>query len=84
MIGAVLVALLAEELLLDFDAAALDQHQLIALAALAGGADVDLAGGVDRGPRSRSELSFIPISPAECPDSSASSRPASCCPPGSP
>jgi hypothetical protein len=48
MIGAVLVAFLAEELLLDLDAAALDQDQLVALAGLTGGADIDLAGGVDR------------------------------------
>ena len=48
MVGAILVAFLAEKLLLDLDAAALDQHQLIALAALAGGADVDLARRVDR------------------------------------
>ena len=47
MIRAILVPVFAKELLLDFDAAALDQHQLITLTGLACSADVDLAGRVD-------------------------------------
>jgi len=47
MIRAILVPVFAKELLLDFDTAALDQHQLITLTGLARSADVDLAGRVD-------------------------------------
>jgi len=43
MIRAILVPFFAKELFFDFDAAALDQHQLITLTGLACSADVDLA-----------------------------------------
>src|SRR5215472_7739785 len=47
MVGAVLVAVLAQKLLLDFDAAPLDQHELIALTGHTGRADIDLPRGID-------------------------------------
>ena len=47
MVGAVLVAVLAEKLFLDFDAAPLDQHELIALTRRTGRADIDLPRGID-------------------------------------
>src|SRR6516165_7160608 len=47
MVRPILVAFFVQELFLDFDTAALDQHQLIALTRLTGCTDIDLARGVD-------------------------------------